>query len=199
MKKVSIVFQVWLTVLLSLPVDLRGAPGEMEVSGVSVPKQVIVEGIEPALVLNGAGIRTKFFFKIYVAALYLPVVQGDALKILKELPANRMSMNIVYDELPREKLINAWIDGFENNIDEATFSELKPHLMQFNQMFKDLHRGDVVLLDYLPDVGTRVSIADEMKGVIEGADFNRALLSVWLGDDPVTDELKSALLGLDKD
>ena len=33
------------------------------------------------------------------------------------------------------------------------------------------------------------------KGVIEGKDFNDALLAVWLGPDPVQDDLKKPLLG----
>ncbi len=46
-----------------------------------------------------------------------------------------------------------------------------------------------------PEQGTMVSIAGELKGTVAGADFNRALLSIWLGKDPVGDDLRNALLG----
>jgi hypothetical protein len=39
-------------------------------------------------------------------------------------------------------------------------------------------RPDVIAHDYLP-----------------GEDFNKALLKIWLGDKPVTEDLKKALLG----
>ena len=60
---------------------------------------------------------------------------------------------------------------------------------------KEVKKGEVILFDYVPGVGTRVSVAGTLKGNIEGADFNRALLKVWLGEKPVQEELKQSLLG----
>ena len=34
------------------------------------------------------------------------------------------------------------------------------------------------------------------KGVIEGEDFNAALLDIWLGEEPADDDLKEEMLGL---
>ena len=51
-----------------------------------------------------------------------------------------------------------------------------------------------VLLDYLPGQGTRVTIKGDVKGVIDGKDFNDALLNIWLGDEPADDDLKEAML-----
>lgn len=167
-----------------------------EIAGVELKEQVSITGIETPLKLNGAGIRYKFIFKIYVGALYLTESQDNAASILKDDKPNRIVMHFTYDEVPQKKLVNAWLEGFEDNNDKAVFDALKERLEKFNQMFSDVHENDVVLLDYLPAKGTRVTIKGEEKGVIEGADFNRALLSVWLGDDPVTEELKDAMLGI---
>jgi len=169
------------------------------IAGVNVSSDTSLKGVDARLVLNGAGIRYKFFFKIYVAALYLPAPDNDDIRILHSLPPNRMKMQITYSEVPYEKLVSGWVGGFKNNTTPSTFSILEPRLKQFNHMFSTLHEGDVVLLDYFPEEGTRVTIKGAEKGVIKGADFNRALLSVWLGKDPVTEELKSALLGLPED
>lgn len=167
--------------------------------GVELQSSISLDGIGSTLVLNGAGIRYKFFFKIYVGGLYLPALQNDAQKILQTTQANRVIMHIVYDEVPKHKFVDAWMDGFKNNNEADVYKAVKQRLDQLNQMFTTLRKGDVVQLDYLPSVGTRVTIKNEIKGVIKGADFNRALLSVWLGEDPVTEELKSALLGLNED
>ncbi|RDH83069.1 MAG: hypothetical protein DIZ80_12480 [endosymbiont of Galathealinum brachiosum] len=171
----------------------------LEIADVKLDDQISVDGIDKALVLNGAGIRYKFFFKIYVGALYLPEKQKSANKILKSDKANRIVMHFLYDEVEKKKLVNAWLEGFEDNVESSVFSALKDRLEKFNGMFSDLHSGDVVLLDYLPQKGTRVIIKGENKGVIEGDDFNRALLSVWLGEEPVTEELKDAMLGVEED
>lgn len=62
-------------------------------------------------------------------------------------------------------------------------------------LFTDVREGDEIILDYTPGQGTRVSIAGKDLGTIDGADFNRALLSIWLGANPVDEDLREALLG----
>jgi hypothetical protein len=57
-------------------------------------------------------------------------------------------------------------------------------------------KGDVITLDYIPDDSTTVRINGTEKGKVPGADFNRALLEVWLGEEPVDSDLKRALLGI---
>ena len=170
-----------------------------EIADVKLIEQITVEAIDDILKLNGAGIRTKFFFNIYVGALYLPEKQNSAQAILKSAKANRVLMHFLYDEVEKKKLVDAWVEGFEDNVDAKTFSALKDRLIKFNQMFSDMHKGDVVLLDYIPGKGTRVMIKGDVKGTIEGDDFNRALLSVWLGEAPVTEALKDAMLGIEEE
>lgn len=168
-----------------------------EIAGIKLDEQVNFSAMDKPLVLNGAGIRYKFFFKIYVGALYLPEKKSSAEIILSSNQVNRIYMQFVYDEVPKSKLVDAWTEGFEDNTDKATFNTLKDKLAQFNAMFSTLLKGDVVLLDYVPGRGTAVNIKGKNMGVIEGADFNRALLSVWLGDEPVTEDLKEAMLGIE--
>lgn len=197
MKRSMSVFKLVAAVFVFMSVSVNSHSREL--ADVTIDEQVSVDGIPAPLKLNGAGIRYKFFFKIYVGALYLPEPQTDAASILKVPQPNRIAMHFTYDEVPEKKLTDAWVSGFEDNTDKATYETLKLRLDQFNGMFTDLHEGDVVLLDYLPGKGTRVSIKGVEKGIIEGADFNRALLSVWLGDDPVTEELKAAMLGIEEE
>jgi hypothetical protein len=64
-------------------------------------------------------------------------------------------------------------------------------------LFRTLREGDEVWLDHLPGKGTRVSINGQVSGWVPGQDFNAALLSVWLGPEPVTSSLKKALLSAD--
>ena len=69
----------------------------------------------------------------------------------------------------------------------------------FVSYFPDLKEGDVIYLDYVPNVGTRVTIKGEEKGVIEGADFYTAILDVWLGEDPADEGLKDAMLSIEEE
>ena len=163
-----------------------------ELSGVKLDEQVMA-GTE-TLTLNGAGIRTKFVFDIYVAAFYTvsPVKKVADLDMQKPM---RMAMHFVYDEVSKEKLVDGWNDGFEDNLSSEQFEKLSSKIKQFNALFETARAGDVINLDYVPSSGTKVSINQKIKGKVEGADFYHALLLIWLGEDPVGEDLKDALLG----
>lgn len=167
-----------------------------EMADIEFEESASLVGADKKLKLNGLSIRYKFFFKIYVAALYVEQTSQDANTLIKHNGAKRMLMHFVYDEVPAEKLASGWLEGFEDNTSAEDFKKLKPRIAQFNTMFETLHKGDVVLLDYLPGQGTRVTIKGKEKGFIKGEDFNQALLKIWVGDEPVTEDLKEGLLGI---
>ena len=184
-----------LIVFLSLISTLSFAQAR-EVAGIELPEQINLGDQGTPLLLNGAGIRKKFFFKVYLASFYLPQRVSDVNSILTSNQANRVRMDMLHSEVAKEKLTAAWNDGFEANHSAQELSQLKSRIETFNALFETLVAGDRVELDYIPETGTRVTINDGVKGVIPGEDFNRALLKIWLGESPVTKSLKSQLLGM---
>jgi hypothetical protein len=171
-----------------------GYCADMEVAGVVLaPSQTMADGTE--VVLNGAGVRSKFFFKIYVAALYLEQRADSTEAVLATDGARRMAMHFLYDEVSAEQLVEAWNDGFTANGSDEQISTLATEIEAFNALFTTVRAGDVIMLDYLPGGTTSVWYGDEMRGEIGGKDFNDLLLSIWLGEKPVTTALKKALLG----
>ena len=183
-----------LIVFLSLMITFSFAQAR-EVANVELPEQLNLDDQSTPLVLNGAGIRKKFFFKVYLASLYLPQRVSDANSILAGNQANRVRMDMLHSEVSKKKLTAAWNDGFEANHSAEELAPLKGRIEAFNALFETLVAGDRVELDYIPQTGTRVTINDVVKGVIPGEDFNRALLRIWLGEAPVTKSLKGELLG----
>ena len=175
--------------LLSLNVHAK------ELAGVAVADSVQVGG--QTLVLNGAGIRTKFFFKIYVGALYLPQKQTSGEAIIADEHPHRMALHILH-ELSSEKLFNAVKDAMEDNQTAAGMAALAEQMQQMGKIFdtvKMVKPGDVITLDYLPDSGTQISVNGTARGTISGVAFNRALLRIWLGEKPIQADLKKELLG----
>ena len=183
-----------LIVFLSLMFTLPFAQAR-EVANIELPEQLNLDDQATSLVLTGAGARKKFFFKIYLASLYLPQKVSDANNILAGNQANQVRMDMLHSEVSKEKLTAAWNDGFEANHSAEELAPLKSRIEAFNALFETLVAGDRVELDYIPQTGTRVTINDAVKGVIPGEDFNRALLKIWLGESPVTRSLKGELLG----
>jgi hypothetical protein len=167
-----------------------------EVAGVTLPETVTL-GAPPPLVLNGAGIRSKFFIKVYVGALYLPARTGDAAAVLRHTGPVAMHMHFLHSEVTKEKLVSTWNEGFEANLDAAERARLDARIVRFNGLFRSVRKGDIIRLDYLPGTGTTVSINNETRGVIEGEDFMRAWLRIWLGQEPADTGLKQGLLGED--
>ena len=166
----------------------------VEIEGVNIPKVIKLDN--EFLTLNGAGIRTKFFFNIYIGSLYLKDKESNIDEILSDTQAKRISLHFLYKEVSKEKLTNGWIDGFKNNNNEIIFKSLKERLNKFNSYFDTTHKGDIVILDFLSNKKTRITINTKDKGEIMGNDFQVALLKVWFGDDPADYNLKEAMLGI---
>ena len=166
-----------------------------EIEGVKIPDRVTLGKSD--LVLNGAGVRTRVFFKVYVGALYLPQKSGSAQAVLDGAGARRIAMHMLRD-LTAEQLFSALSDGLKANHAPGDLAKLEPQVKQLEAIFvavKAAKTGDVILLDYVPGTGTRVTVNADAKGTIPGEDFSRALLRIWLGENPADSSLKKAMLG----
>lgn len=180
---------LWCILMWVVPASAR------EIVGVTVAEKLHgPDGVE--LILNGAGIRSKVFFKIYIAELYLQHPTAEAEAVLADSGAKRMIMHVLHEKVEREKLVEAWNNGFDTNLTKEQRDQLAPRIEKFNGMFTTVKKGDTIVLDYLPGKGTSVTVAGEPKGVIEGKDFSDAMFSIWLGKKPVSAELKNELLGI---
>jgi hypothetical protein len=162
-----------------------------EVAGVSLPETTTVDG--KALKLNGMGLRKKMVFKVYVAGLYLETPSKDAASVISSDQIKRMQLSVLRS-LSSHQVNEAIEEGFEKN-SKANMAALKARLEKLGTMIPNVEKGDQILLTYVPGKGTVVSAKNAEKGVIEGKDFADALFSVWLGANPVQEDLKEALLG----
>ena len=165
----------------------------VEVAGVKVDDKATVAGQE--LVLNGAGLRTKVFLKIYVGSLYVPAKAPDLAGVLAKAP-RRIQMNIMRS-LTADQLVDALVDGMKENNSADELAAVKTQtaeLVAIMKSFNEVKEKDVVTLDFV-DGATRISLNGAAKGSIAGEPFNRALTKIWLGDHPIQADLKKALLG----
>ena len=168
-----------------------------EVEGIKLADKVRVSDAGPDLVLNGAGVRTRVFFRVYVGALYLQRKQEGTDAVLADAGPKRVAMYLLRD-LTAEQLLSALKDGLASNHSPEQLAKMESQVRQLEGIFnavKAAKSGDVILLDYLPGAGTRVTINQDNKGTIPGEDLYRALLRIWLGEKPVDASLKKAMLG----
>ena len=147
------------------------------------------------LVLNGAGIRTKLVFKVYVASLYLPAKAGDLAGVLAANP-RRVQLNLLRD-LSADELAGALADGIKDTSSAEQAAAVKSQTEQLLSIMKSVGQaktGDVVTMDFVGGE-TRIAFNGQAKGAIGGETFNAALMRIWLADKPVQPDLRKAMLG----
>jgi hypothetical protein len=179
--------------LLVLAVLVAGASAAAELEGVRIDDRISLGG--RALVLNGAGVRSKLALKLYVLALYVPKPAKDVNSVFANAP-RRIQMNLLHT-LPSTEIIDALLDTMGDNSSADELAAIKPEtdkLVALIRPFKQVKKGDVVTLDFV-NGGTNLGWNGRFRGRIPGERFNRALTRIWLGLKPVQDDLKTKLLG----
>ena len=166
-----------------------------EVAGVKIDDKTRVGNTE--LVLNGAGLRKRFFLQVYAIGLYLPRKAGNATGAINTEGPKRASIHMLRD-VGAAQFTDALAEGIRENHTEAEAKALEPRVQALAAIMaevKEAKKGMVITLDWT-GAATQLGIDGKPAGKpIEGADFYRALLRIWLGDKPVQEDLKKALLG----
>jgi len=164
----------------------------MEVSGVKIPDE------DQKLILNGAGLRKRAFFQVYVIGLYLPEKKASAADAIAGPGQKRVAMHMLRD-VNAADFAGALNDGMKDNHSEAEMKALEPRIKQLldaMSAMKEAKKGMRITLDWVPAAGTQLTVDGKPSGApIPGEDFYRALLKIWLGEHPVQDDLKKSLLG----
>jgi hypothetical protein len=166
-----------------------------EVAGVKLDDKTQVESRE--LVLNGAGLRKRVFFNVYVIGLYLPEKKHDAAAVLALPGPKRAAIHMLRD-VGADSFSEALIDGLRANTSDAEYKALEPRVQELSATMAQVgeaKKGMDLALDWT-GAGTQLVVNGKPAGMpIAGEDFYRALLRIWLGDKPVQNDLKKSLLG----
>ena len=165
-------------------------------SGVSfdeiVPSQNLV-GKE--LVLNGLGTRTKFFMKVYIAGLYLNEKTNDAEKALNSDTEKMLKIHFMRG-VSADKITTAWNEGFENNC-IAQCEGGKPLVAKLNALMRDMKQNETLTF-LISSNAVAVNVNGTPSGSVEGPQFGKNILAIFLGKKPPNAELKEGLLGLNQ-
>jgi hypothetical protein len=182
-----------LLLLCLLPLAVQAA----EVAGVRIDDRTRVGSAE--LVLNGAGLRKRAFFQVYAIGLYLPQKSSDARALLEQPGPKRVQIHMLRN-VGADAFTEALADGIRANHSEAEAKALEPRVAELGAIMaelKEAKKGMAIALDWQPATGTVLLVDGAARGKpIAGEDFYRALLRIWVGDRPVQDDLKKALLGI---
>lgn len=170
------------------------AAAQTTLNGVTLPAKLSFN--EQSLVLNGAGIRSKLFFKLYTIGLYLPKKSADGNAILKANETMAVRFQITSDMINSDNMSEAINEGFESSTKGNT-AAIRARIDKVLKTFSSeaIVPGDVFDLVYVPGTGTEIYKNGKLKSTVEGTDFKKGLFGIWISDNPVNGGLKDDLLG----
>lgn len=167
------------------------APAEArELAGVNVPETAQVGGKQ--LVLNGAGLREKYYIDIYVGSLYLPAKTTSDTKAITDDVHKRIVMDFIYKEVTVDQMKETFAEGLSKQ--PGASGEVKAAFDKLYGMMGTVKKGDQVVLDYVPGKGTTISFNGSVKGTLPGADVMRAIWTIYIGPNPPSKNLKKGML-----
>jgi len=169
----------------------------VQLEGVQLPDRIRMPN-GPELVLNGAGVREQAIFKVYVSALYLPSRNEDGEAIIMTDQPRRLALHFLRS-VTAKQFMSSTDDALRDTLTSEERRPLAARIAQLNEFLEslqDVREGTEILIDYLPKTGTSIRTDGKEQFRIAGADFNQALMRVWLGDRPKDPKLKRAMLGL---
>jgi Chalcone isomerase-like len=165
----------------------------IECNGIGFSNHTQVQGT--LLTLNGLGLSTVSTFKIrlYVAALYVAEPSNDPHAILDSSAPNEIVIQFIRGVSARD-LRKSLEEVLARNSPERS-PAIEEGLQQLRSWAVDMKSGQRIVFIRTPGRGMEVDINGTVKGSIAGDDFAKSFLSIWLGDNPQTPELKRGLLG----
>ena len=167
---------------------------QTKLEGVTLEDHLHIQGQH--LNLNGAGVRTKLFFDLYVGSLYLESKETSSSKIAAADAPMLIQLDIVSSMITSDNMEDAVVEGFEKATNKNT-APIQKEIDLLIATFKDkINVGDNFQFLYIPGKGTQIIKNGKTYQTISSLQFKKALYNIWLGTSPADKGLKKDMLGM---
>lgn len=166
------------------------------VEGVDLP--TILKKDSTDLILNGAGVRSYLFIKVYVGGLYLPAKNHNAEEIIEADEPSIIRLHAISRAFTSERMANTVREQFEKS-NKGHTAELQTRIdILCNRLAEEnIQKGDECDISYTPNEGIRFyKNGKDINIQLTGLDLKQALWRNFIGDNPADEDLKKAFLGL---
>ena len=165
---------------------------QLTIEGVTLPSTL--KANSENLVLNGGGLREKYFLDLYVGGLYLTKKSTNADAIIMADEPMAIRIEIVSKLISSDKMADAIEEGMEKSTKGNT-AELRTKIDALKAAFsEEIVIGDIYNLIYIPSDGFTIYKNGKKVKTIKGLKFKQATFGVWLCDDPADEDLKEGML-----
>jgi hypothetical protein len=183
MKKIilSLILLAWISPVLAVEVD-----------GVKIDPQVEVAG--EMLTLNGYGIRTKFFFDIYIGSLYTSQKVTSAEQAVAAEGGKLIRMDFLYKKVEKQKIIDAFAEGIAKNSPAlANTTEARTFLGWFDADFVKQDRVDLIIA---AEGMVSATHNGRQLGSVNSPQLAKGVLLIYLGEKPADSDMEKGMLGV---
>ena len=169
---------------------------QVEIGDATLPNSVLFN--EETLILNGAGLREKFWFDLYACGLYLSEKSTSGVDIVNADETMSVRLHILSSLVSKKKLIDAIKKGIDKTNKTSDVVQFKSKIDVFLSLIKnDIKINNVYDLVYYKGEGLTFFENGVNVGQVEGLAFKKILFNVWLAETPVDSGLKKEILGVD--
>ncbi len=137
--------------------------------------------------LAGCGLREFFFIDIYLLSLYLPDEAAGPATVHNSNSPRVFVLDVLYKGDMPDDLPNLWREPLSQQISAELLEILQ-------EQYDRVDTGDRVELAWYPGEGEQLRINGELVVREPGKELMPALTEMWLGEDPVSGNLKRLLL-----
>jgi hypothetical protein len=150
------------------------------------------------LLLNGYGMRFRFGFRVYAAALYTPTKLTKNEEVIKPTVAKRLHM-VAQRDVKGDDFGKLFARGMEENMSKEDFSKIINGVIRMSNIFADAKqfaKGDVIIVDLVPGTGLVTNFRGKPQGEpIKEPEFAENFFKIWFGKKPADEQLRRAFLG----
>ena len=169
---------------------------QSKLGDVVFPNEVTVGGQK--LLINGYGMRFRFGFRVYAAALYTPTKLTKNEDVIKPTVTKRMHL-VAQRDVKGDDFGKLFARGIEENMSKEDFSKIINGVIRMGNIFaeaKQFAKGDVIVVDVIPGTGLVTTFRGKPQGEpIKEPEFSQAMMQIWFGKKPADEPLRKALLG----
>ncbi|SDG31825.1 Chalcone isomerase-like [Onishia taeanensis] len=177
----------WLLTMFIAPTAL--AQEQVEIEGATFPTRIEQQGQSYRLI--GSGMFRYLMWDAYAGAYYQasdepePAPQSDV--------PRRLELEY-FHAITAEDFAKATEDTLRDGMSDDAYQQIRQRVEAFSRQYRDVDPGDRYMLSW---DGKTLSLALNGERVFAANDLTlaNALFGIWLGDKPLGDDFRDALLG----
>ena len=152
------------------------------------------------LTLTGVGLRTKTMLKVKVYAIGLYVADSALPGLKAKASSPELHKELVWGDFPKELQLKLVRDVTAAQMQEAIREALaaqgadKARTDAFIANFGDIKTGQDYVLRWAPGGTLETIAAGQNKPSIADKNFAAAVFAIWLGDQPIQEDVKAGLV-----